>query len=695
MGIDNYYFNNFDSKIVPNNYWDFHLTSDNQGMSLPYATSCNDDCSLGVIIDDDLTLWFDISRTGTTTDGSVLTSLVEWTGVTITPSSGITLSDFGLTGVDNGRVTGFTDTITLTSGDTKMKLYPVNGYSIELTSGGTYVTTNGKYDYPWNFISGTTVGNGCEMDESICLDGGFYQGFFKIDFEAPAPYSATTIDGSSCNSGITTTVEKGDPEAQVYEIHPTTFEKGWTMETWLYPNDGCGTSTGDTTTLNDTHSGNTGFFFYMGTRAENKFQNVFSGETGHETSTGLPLQPNIPVDEGLNGGQDWFSKSQPSTLGGMNPFRNCECTCSVTGTTDSSITSGNTNTHCNQLGENALGFRITDDNRLGWRKVSVTGECRNSKFVITGNTIEEEYTTTSVIPTGNTPTLIQVVYTQGGEKNGLPSGNLKMFVNGRLVLKSKEFIGIQLRALNEWSDKQQGVPYNMSWGGGTQGLVESQTFGGPDPSDSGLLLEENFAGSFLGQLSQLRFYKRPLNVLELRNNLFSECDRYCVRSTFGGPQIIQPGSILCGDCNTNHIVVTPSPPPSPPLVSPLVSPLQPPASPPPVPMIQDSTTIYYGKINKTTIESGDTISLLTNIRNELVGTHLELPSGVGYGYILIPNTMETPSVFRMSTSGCAGFSIPFVTQNDMVVTLSGNQYIYKVYRTFVSTQSSIDVWSCV
>jgi hypothetical protein len=141
-----------------------------------------------------------------------------------------------------------------------------------------------------------------------------------------------------------------------------------------------------------------------------------------------------------------------------------------------------------------------------------------------------------------------VVYIQGGNKNGLPAGTLKMFVNGRLVLKSKEFVGLQLRALNEWSDKQQGVPYNISWGGGTQGLAESQTFGGPDSADSNLLLESHFTGSFLGQLSQLRFYKRPFNILELRNNLFSDCDRYCVRSTFGGSQIIQPGSDICSDC---------------------------------------------------------------------------------------------------------------------------------------------------
>jgi hypothetical protein len=171
---------------------------------------------------------------------------------------------------------------------------------------------------------------------------------------------------------------KGDPDAKVYDLLPTTFEKGWTMETWLLPNTTCDTSTGSTITLNDVYTGNTGFFFYIGTRSENKFHNVFSGETG-TTTTGLPLQPNIEVDEGLNGGQDWFSKSSPNLLGGRNPFRNCFC-CNTGTTTTSSVNSGTTYDHCNQLGENALGFRITDDGRLGWRKLSVTGECMNNQF---------------------------------------------------------------------------------------------------------------------------------------------------------------------------------------------------------------------------------------------------------------------------------------------------------------------------
>ena len=534
MGINNYYFNKIDGEIILDNYWDFHITDDNQGMSLPYSTKCGDSCGIGLITDNDLVLWLDISKTGTTTDGTILTSLTEWTGSTITPTSGMTLCNFGITGVDNGRVSGLTDTIILTSGDTKIKLYPVTGLT---------------YNYPWLFNTGSTLSLGCDIEETICLNGGFYQGFFKIDFEKPSPVSSSTITINSCgDTGTTITVLEGDPDEKKYEIFPTTFEKGWTMETWLKTdNTICSEITG--LTLNQIYPDNEGFFFYIGTRSENKFWNTFSGESGYTTCNGIPLDPDVEVDTGNNGGQDWFSRSQ---YGFSYPWSFSSCCCEITDSTGTSVTTGNTYNHCNDLGENALGFRITPENKLGWRKLTVTGECRNNKQVITGTTVEEEYTEFSVIPMGNTATLIQVTYIQGsGEKFGLPTGTLKMYVNGRLVLRSEDFIGLQLRPLNTWSEKQEGVPFNISWGGGTQGLLESQTYNGPDSDDLNMIIERNFAGTFNGELSQLRFYKRPLNILELRNNMYVECNRYCVRTTFGGSTIVQPGSNLCGDCLSN------------------------------------------------------------------------------------------------------------------------------------------------
>jgi len=544
MGISNYYFNNIGGQLINDDYWDFHITSDDQGECLFYAASCQDTSCDYTIITNDLVLWFDINQSGTTTDGNSLTSLTEWDETEIKPSSGFTLCDFGLTGVDNGRYDVLSGlTVTITSADTKVVLYPVTGYTITSATGAT----KGLYDYPWEFRTGTTTtSRDCIVGNTVCLDGGFYQGYFKLDFLKPDPIetTATTTTTTSCSgTSVTTELIDGDDEAMIYDLMPTEFSDGWSMETWIkWDNSACSGHTG--TTLNDDYSGNTGFFFYIGTRAENKFRNVFSGETGLYTCDGLvPLSP----DEQLNinnGGQNWFSTSS-HRAGAKCGW----CVCDVEANT--SITTASTSTWCDQLSENALGFRIKPDGKIGYRKMTVTGSCFNNEFRMTGTTMEEGYSENSVILSGDSWMHITVTYVQGnGFKNGLPTGTLRFWVNGRVVYRIKDFIGLQLRALNEWSSKQLGVPFNITWGGGTQGLVESQTFNGPDPADRGLQLETYFAGSFLGELSQLRFYDKPLNILEIRNNFFVDCNRYCIRETFGGAQIIQPTSNLCGDCKS-------------------------------------------------------------------------------------------------------------------------------------------------
>ena len=546
---NNYYFKNFEAiNIVYSDYWDFNLTPDKIGDCLFYATNCKDACKYDIITDG-LVAWFDVNKSGTTLDGSSLTSLIEWTGSTIIPSSGFTLNDWGLTGVDNGRVMCLSgETLVITSADTKLILYPVTGYSItyDFTSGCT--TTPGLYVYPWAFHSGTTSAEGCPVGNTICLDGGLYQGFFKLDTDKPAPLKTPTVDDCG-NSGYTLTTVSA---STFYQVMPIDFPIGWSMETWVkWGNEFCFSGSTSGVTLNDVYPNNKNFFFYIGTRAENKFWNDFSGETGLETTTGIPLSRSESTDfesHIIDGGQNWFSIQTP-TFGGCKFCCNC-----CTGDTSNSVTTGTTYSYCDQLSENALGFRITDDGRIGYRKMTVTGDCFNNKYRITGTVMEEGYSEPNIVSSGNTWNHIAVTYTAGGGiKNTLPSGTLKFWVNGLVKYSVKDFIGLKLRALDEWSDKQIGVPFNMTWGGGTQGLTESQTFGGPDYADRDQLLQTNFAGSFEGELSQLRFYEKPLNVLEIRNNFFVDCRRYCRPDTFGGSHIVQPNSGLCGQCKSGPL----------------------------------------------------------------------------------------------------------------------------------------------
>ena len=71
-----------------------------------------------------------------------------------------------------------------------------------------------------------------------------------------------------------------------------------------------------------------------------------------------------------------------------------------------------------------------------------------------------------------------------------------------------EFIA---KRLEEYKDKQVGVPFNFSIGGGSQGLIESQTFDGIDQKDRNLPIQDNFAGTFIGSIAQFKY-----NICELK-----------------------------------------------------------------------------------------------------------------------------------------------------------------------------------
>ena len=147
---------------------------------------------------------------------------------------------------------------------------------------------------------------------------------------------------------------------------------------------------------------------------------------------------------------------------------------------------------------------------------------------------------------------------------------------------------------------------------------------------------------------------------------------------------------------TNTATATPTPTPS---ITPTSTPT-PTATSTPTPTPTSSPTVvlpvvYYGKLNKVNITLEEANNLTYTFRSQLIDSHLELPAGTGYGYILVPEDFITPTIFRNSVSGCNNFVIPFITQGTLsMVDYFGNTVIYKVYRTYVSTASKVDVWAC-
>ena len=95
---------------------------------------------------------------------------------------------------------------------------------------------------------------------------------------------------------------------------------------------------------------------------------------------------------------------------------------------------------------------------------------------------------------------------------------IMIYVNGKLVLVSKEIPMLNLKKLNDLNDKQQGVPFNISLGGGTQGLAEVVYLNYKKLPEYILPLEKEFGGSFVGWLKSFRFYTCPLNYAEVVKN---------------------------------------------------------------------------------------------------------------------------------------------------------------------------------
>jgi hypothetical protein len=594
--IKNFNFAKLDLKISNSDYWDFYLANDyGKPNCEPLADGT---CKV---------VWYDFNEPsiyGSNTDS--IYSLVTWD---MAVNTGHSLTTFGLTGIDNGRVlfekgsdptnpelinalTG--STLIIPSNDNRLNLHKVSG------------TTN-QFSYDTNIFRDIVVG------DYLQLRGGFYQGFYKLDGEA-------------------------------YEILPTRVEHAWSAEFWLKREN----LETQTNILNNARPENKGFFFYMGTRSENKFWNQWHGaDTGCTSACSadtactetvdtwctipkeidialvddygnqIPLDPprvtselitnefliygravdNSPVKSTAETGTFIYDDSVSADtkqcvacgrshdgLGtkrvcnydgnGIAVMRTSEVLSNktnpflvygrgtkkeLTGSTCSSCDGPNDNygteTVCSFSGftspetqinynldiiDNALGFRIKDDGSIGYRLLTVTGECitniSGDKSYVSGVTIEEKYSEPNMVEMDKWSYVVIRFVTDTKnvcdlKKDGPRKGKLMFYINGYLKFVVNDFSEFIAERLNEYKNKQIGVPFNFSLGGGSQGLIESQTFDGLDPSDRGLPIEENFSGTFIGGISQFRFNICDLTLCKMRNQYISELSRYYPNDT--------------------------------------------------------------------------------------------------------------------------------------------------------------------
>lgn len=166
------------------------------------------------------------------------------------------------------------------------------------------------------------------------------------------------------------------------------------------------------------------------------------------------------------------------------------------------------NVFYNDLYNNAIAFRITDNGEIGYRLL--TSDC--SKEGNDKTSIEEGYSFPNAIKECEWATIHVKI------KTALNRMKLYFYVNGKLVYITKELPKINFRTLDENYEKQEGVPYNISIGGGTQGLAETILPNYMLNPTKVYPLEKYFAGTFIGYIKSFKFYDCDLEYGDILGN---------------------------------------------------------------------------------------------------------------------------------------------------------------------------------
>ena len=608
-----------DFKLSYDGYYDLYLASDEEDYNkqVLYSTSIidsGDGNNLPVWVDINSSLSRDTTRNTTCTDqiyysAIPLTILSKnvWGGARSTCSTAsttFTICDIMWTGMDNGlwdgRVSpGLPDCLTINnnipSGFDFNRFHYDKRFKLNQVRDLSYYSLNTETSILLNSDS-----SGYFYD----LKGGFFQGFYKL---------------------------YGYP----YEVLPNRPNKGWSFETYLKIH------SADTTTS------------YCYTVANNEDSHYCFGtaSTTFNYNNGTAYPPN-------NGGFFFYKGVRAEDKWGFSQFTNMDqsilsaCT-TITGQTDCCDAEDKEvlllDQNMSPLPEydtfsNAIGFRITEDMRIGYRTIRYTKQCVDTGEVLTGGTcatattmqqesicgytIEESYSEPIcpyAILSGTCADIwLQVdvvferdlyidecdLYNDGGvndlikvrhdkfyrygqhfedgdswgslcdcddkqypefideayfnyeckepqvqkwfSERDFRMGTLKFYVNGRIVHTVNDYEEIIPRQLNTNKQTQVGVAYNMSWGGGSQGLrnmvvpsvtdcIDTQiyTYGTVNPlttpiiwapntmsSPSERLISDNFGGSFVGGISQMMYYVKPLQADEIYHNFKINKDRY-------------------------------------------------------------------------------------------------------------------------------------------------------------------------
>lgn len=550
-----------DLKLKNDEYWDFMLSKDLlQPISLPEKEL------------NGLASFIDFRDSKCFLKNGEIESLSVWKN---SINDGVVLKNIGFTGIDNGFIKYRKDRI---SNEEFLRIYLNSNYEIPSERKSFFLSPVSSNTLNYNIPLPIK-----ENDKNfVKLNGGFYQGFFKLH-----------------NSN--------------YQTLPLYLGNEWNVFFRLRPTDDPILEN----TLNSLYPENSGMFFYIGTRAENKFWTLYNKNKDNiefvkrdsyneDDYFGDAYNENSVIDEFYlmdtssyycedceETFEDYFSDayfdyespeyaimdeyvSEDISLRNLDLetyngydldkkgyyeietdnkfllFNRTDSGCTVDtweddtsytligrddydadnyfllfNRTDNGYTINTIQEYLednrkeynvyNDICNNALGFKINEDGSITYRYLVRDCEGKNEISVI------EETSKSNIISKNewNDITIkIKLLDYDNSNcyvSNGRGTMKIYIYVNGFLKLVSKELPEICLKPMDDVSEKQEGVPYNISIGGGSQGLMDTVDIDYYKIPEYILPIEKYFAGTFIGDIEQFKFYDYPLDFYSIQN----------------------------------------------------------------------------------------------------------------------------------------------------------------------------------
>lgn len=251
---------------------------------------------------------------------------------------------------------------------------------------------------------------GSSVGNYLFLNGGYLQGYFKLfDYN--------------------------------FELLPPRYNNGITIETII-----------------EILPQSNGIFYLMGVRSEDKYNDYFSGETNIVNQT--TINGNIHYDfSGITTSENNYLNAYEEIQTQLNSFSEPE---------NSKFVASEQYSQINNVNDNIIAFEITNERKIKY------------KYVSNGNIIENT-SPNQINRIGWT--IIDIVFKPYDIIENYDSkfykcykrrkGDLKFYINGRLFWNVKNFDEFYFKEIANEKEKQLGVPFNVSWGGGSFGLENS------------------------------------------------------------------------------------------------------------------------------------------------------------------------------------------------------------------------------